>query len=253
MYKSFSSRNILGNILLEREGFFMRATLTVLQNYKKTIAITAFLILVFISGNITRFPEKHISQTKVLGANTHSTPTPTSLPTPTVVPITIINNIILPTQIPTIPIQVSPTATPIPVLTTVPTAPTTIPTPGATSTPTPTPTVVSPTPTPTVTPVPQTVSISIDYAGEHAISTYSATITSNETAWQAVQDGVGLKNLHYKDYGGSLGIMITGFNGIDASTNQYFDFQINGTSSNVGVSSYIVNDHDMLKFVLTSF
>jgi hypothetical protein len=103
------------------------------------------------------------------------------------------------------------------------------------------------------TPIPQSIAIDIDYAGEHTASTYTTTIVSGETAGQAVQDAIGIANLQYTDYGGDLGIFITGFNGVNASSNQYYDFQINGTSASVGVSSYIVANNDVLTFVLTNF
>jgi hypothetical protein len=64
---------------------------------------------------------------------------------------------------------------------------------------------------------------------------------------------VGINNLQYTDYGGDMGIFITGLNGINAASNQYFEFRVNGVSSNVGVSSYKCNDGDKLDFVLTSF
>jgi hypothetical protein len=64
---------------------------------------------------------------------------------------------------------------------------------------------------------------------------------------------VGIGNLQYTDYGGDLGIFITSFNGIAASSNQYYEFRVNGASSSVGVSSYICNVGDVLEFVLTSF
>lgn len=203
------------------------------QKFGKIFIIGAFLIFAFTAGNTTGHPQK----VQVLGVSTHITPTPTSLPLPTSVPVTVINNIIVPTTAPA-PSSVTPTPTPIVIIVT----------------PTPTPSEqVTPTPTITPTPVTQAIEVDIDYAGEHAANTYTTSITAGETAWQAVQDAVGLANIHDTDYGGDLGIFITGFNGVDASSNQYFDFQVNGTSSNVGVSSYKVADHDILKFVLTSF
>jgi hypothetical protein len=64
---------------------------------------------------------------------------------------------------------------------------------------------------------------------------------------------VGINNLQYTDYGGDMGIFITGFNGINAASNQYFEFRVNGVSSTSGVSSYKCNDGDKLDFVLTPF
>ncbi|HSD98959.1 MAG TPA: DUF4430 domain-containing protein [Patescibacteria group bacterium] len=222
----------------------MRAIIFFLQSKGKLIGIIAFLIVAFVAGNVTSFSKN--SRPQVLGASVHISPTPTPIqseptltPTPTSVPITVINNIIVPT---TAPISTSPTPTSSPIVIVV------TPTPAPTAVPTET-----ATPTPTPTPLPQNITIDIDYAGEHAASTYTTPIATGESAWQVVQDAVGLGNLRYTDYGGSLGIFITGFNGVDASTNQYYDFQVNGASSNIGVSSYTVQPNDQLQFVLTNF
>lgn len=223
-----------------------------IQKYKKVGIIGIFLVLAFLAGNTTGLTA-HPHAAKVLSAQTHVIPSPTAVPTPTSVPVTIINNIYVPTP-----------ATEIGSLPSVVPSPTSVPTPTQVlATPTPTPSVVpteaisTPTPTlmPTATPTPvaQTVTVAIDYAGEHAESTYTVAITSGETAWQAVKDAVGVSNLHYTDYGGDLGIFITGFNGVDALSNQYYDFQVNGTSASVGVSSYTVKNNDSIQFVLTSF
>lgn len=223
-----------------------------IQKYKKIGIIGIFLVLAFLAGNTTGLTA-HQHTARVLSAQTHVIPSPTVTPVPTTVPVTIINNIYVPT--PATGIGALPSVAPSP--TSVPT-PTQIP-----STPTPTPSVMptealsTPTPTlmPTATPtqVTQSITIAIDYAGEHVSSTYTVAITTGETAWQAVQDAIGIANLHYTDYGGSLGIFITGFNGIDALSNQYYDFQVNGTSASVGVSSYTVKNNDSIKFVLTNF
>jgi hypothetical protein len=63
---------------------------------------------------------------------------------------------------------------------------------------------------------------------------------------------VGINNIQYTN-SDQYGVFISGFNGIVASGNQYFEFKVNGVSSNVGVSSYKCNDGDKLDFVLTSF
>jgi len=210
------------------------------QKYKKGAIICILLILTFLVGTGKELSTNNKIQ--VLGAKAHVIPSPTSILTPTTVPITIINNIYVPTQ----PVP-SATPTPTPVSSTPTPTPSVMPT-EAIFTPTPT---VSPTPAPT--PVGESVAIDIDYAGEHTESTYTVAITPGETAWQAVQDGIGLANIHYTDYGGDLGIFITGLNGIDASSNQYYDFQVNGASASMGVSSYQVTNNDTLRFVLTNF
>jgi hypothetical protein len=171
------------------------------------------------------------------------TPTPTiSIPTLTPVP-TSAALFVTPT--------VTPTPTSAPAATQTPT-----PAPQAADTQTPTPTVTpssSPTATPTPTPAGLEVQIGIDYAGQKTSDSYTTTVNQGQSAWDAVVSAVGLGNLQYTDYGGNMGIFITGFNGINAASNQYFEFRVNGVSSNDGVSSYKCNNGDKLDFVLTSF
>ena len=243
---------LLHLLLLEKGGFLMQKIIGNIQKYKKIGIIGIFLVLAFLTGNTTGLTA-HPHAGKVLSAQTHVIPSPTVTPASTTAPVTIINNIYVPTPATGIGVlpSVVPSPTSVPTPTQVPAIPT--PTPSvmpteAISTPIPT---LMPTATPT--PVAQTVTVAIDYAGAHAESTYTVTITSGETAWQVVKDAIGVANLHYTDYGGSLGIFITGINGIDAAANQYYDFQVNGTSASVGVSSYTVKDNDQIKFVLTSF
>lgn len=220
----------------------MQKAIQKVLRFKKILIICVLLVSAFVAG--TGFPQSIHHSQQVLGASIHITPTPTPTVVPTAAPITIINNIIVPTQSPTVVTQ-NPTPTP----TQSPASPTLTPLAQPTQE-VPTPTL---TPTPTATPAAQNITIDIEYAGEHAESVYTTTITSHETAWQAVSAAIGLPQIQYTDYGGDLGIFITGFNGITASANQYYDFQVNGASSSVGVSSYVVNNQDVLKFVLTNF
>jgi hypothetical protein len=168
----------------------------------------------------------------------------------------------------------SPTETPgptiTPVLSQTPTlalTPTSVPT--TTQTPTPTPVQVTsvPTQTPTLAPAPTdsptptqapapaglNIKIGIDYAGQKASDSYTTTVNQGQTAWDAVIAAVGKDNLQYADYGGNMGIFITGFNTINAASNQYFEFRVNGVSSTLGVSGYQCVNGDKLDFVLTSF
>lgn len=119
-----------------------------------------------------------------------------------------------------------------------------------TSTPTPT---ASPSAAPTPTPQGNSVEIGIDYAGQKTKDAYSTNVETGQSAWEAIKKAVGIENVQYTDYGGNLGIFITGFNGINATGNQFYEFRVNGTSSQVGVSSYICNNADKLEFVLTTF
>jgi hypothetical protein len=171
--------------------------------------------------------------------NPTATPTPTiSVSTPTPIPT---NTISSPTP------TITPTPTPAPTVTATPT-----PIPQPTNTPTPSP-LLTPTITPTPTPAGLKVQIGIDYAGQKTSDSYTVSVNSGQTAWEAVSSAVGLSNLQYTDYGGDMGIFITGFNGVNAASNQYFEFRVNGVSSTLGVSSYKCNDSDKLDFVLTSF
>jgi hypothetical protein len=73
-------------------------------------------------------------------------------------------------------------------------------------------------------------------------------IDPQQSAWIAVQKALGPANLKYRDFGGDLGIFITGFYGVEATGDHFWEFFVNGKSSEVGVSSYIVKDGDVLEF-----
>lgn len=220
----------------------------------KWLIFLVLLVLVLLIPSIFT-PQTTQANKKVLAA---ATKTILQIPTP-VVTVAPSPTISVPTPTPTVAI---PTPTPTPAATPTPTQePTATPTPTQTSspavdTPTPTPTLMptpTVTPTPTLTPAELQVQIGIDYAGQKQNDSYTVSVNPGQTAWDAVVAAVGLSNLQYTDYGGDMGIFITGFNGVNASGNQYFEFRVNGVSSMVGVSSYKCNDGDKLDFVLTSF
>lgn len=98
-----------------------------------------------------------------------------------------------------------------------------------------------------------TVEITVDYGGQKTPDAYNVSVETGQSAWEAIRKAVGIENVQYTDYGGDLGIFITGFNGINATGNQFYEFRVNGVSSNVGVSSYICNNADKLELVLTTF
>lgn len=78
------------------------------------------------------------------------------------------------------------------------------------------------------------------------------TVNPGQTAWDGVIAAIGMDKITYDHY--DFGNFITSFNGISADPNsQYYEFKVNGASSNVGVSDYSVNNGDQLNFVLTSF
>lgn len=208
--------------------------------------ILAFAVLLLFSLFIPLTFAAHKTQVgkgnDVLGIASKSisiTPSPileaSLTPTPTFTPIA--------TSIP----ASSPTPTPTSASNTTPSSsPTETPTSIPTSSPT-------PTPTPTPTPAGQSVQIGIDYGGQKSNDSYSVTVNSDQAAWEVVSSAIGVSNLQYTDYGGDMGIFITGFNGVIASSNQYYEFRVNGVSSSVGVSSYHLSDGDKLDFVLLTF
>jgi uncharacterized protein DUF4430 len=172
---------------------------------------------------------------------------------------------------------VRPTATPRP------------PPPTATATPVPAPprppvapqpivTVVSPQPTPaalaagaargaaapTATPVPTSTpnpclnrvcaGASINFAGSgssHANVQASCNVSAGSVAWECIKQAFGVLNIQFKDFGGSLGIFVSGLYGIApdfGACNCFWEFTVNGASSDLGVSGYIVRSGDTLGF-----
>ena len=222
---------------------------------KGLIVVILLVLSLLIPSILTPSYSQGVKKSDVLGVALSSQ---SQIPTPavSVAPILAIS-----TPIPT-PTPKSVILSPTPTLTPTPTpVVTATPTPTFSSasnvpdiTPTPTPVVTAtPTETPTPTPVGLKIQIGIDYVGQRASDAYSITVNQGQTAWDVVVVAVGINNLQYTDYGGDMGKFITGFNGINAASNQYFEFRVNGVSSNVGVSSYKCNDGDKLDFVLTSF
>ena len=208
------------------------------------VALFAFLFLL-ISGLgvlIKVHPKDPIKEDqKILGIkveNPTSTPTPTDEPTPTPIPTTV-RRVTVPTSTPTpTPTSApssstsqssSPTATPTPTP-----APTSS---SPTNTPTPTPT---PTDTPTPTPIPDQVTIK---AGAES---WTANLVVGQTAFDVLKKTI--SGLTYDTYD-CCGAFITGFHGTAAVYPQWWEFFINGTSSSVGVSSYIPVNGDVLEFV----
>jgi hypothetical protein len=101
------------------------------------------------------------------------------------------------------------------------------------------------------------VRVRVDFAGANAaqpsvIKTVSVPAHSGATAWDAVKLALGQENIKFTDYGGSLGIFITGLYGVEPSGNSFWEFRINGNSSEVGVSTYIVQDNDDIEFRISS-
>jgi hypothetical protein len=98
--------------------------------------------------------------------------------------------------------------------------------------------------------------VSVDFTGspeERETLEAAYEVPAGSTAWDAIKAAVGEENLSYDDFGGSLGIFITGFNGVVVEGNHFWEFKLNGETSEVGVSSYEVQQGDVLEFVYSSF
>lgn len=109
--------------------------------------------------------------------------------------------------------------------------------------PTPTPTDIptpSPTQVPTSTPVRDSITI------KSGSDSWTANIAVGKTAFDAIKKAVG-DGLTYTIYD-CCGAFITGFHSTAAVSPAWFEFFINGSSSNVGVSSYIPVNGDVLEF-----
>jgi hypothetical protein len=78
-------------------------------------------------------------------------------------------------------------------------------------------------------------------------------VEPGSNAWAAVQQALDRRNLDFQDFGAGLGILITGFYGVLAQGNGFWEFRVNGQSSDVGVSGYIVRDGDRLEFRYSNF
>src|SRR5262249_6992768 len=97
--------------------------------------------------------------------------------------------------------------------------------------------------------LPVTVTVTIDFTGSGSnMPNVSKTVQvpAQTNALNAVQTALGPENLKTTDFGGSLGIFINGFYNVVPSGNSYWEFSVNGKSSDVGVSSYIVKDKDVI-------
>ncbi len=78
-------------------------------------------------------------------------------------------------------------------------------------------------------------------------------VAEGSTAWEAIRQALGAENVSARDAGPSLGMFVTGFYGVAASGNQFWEFLINGRSAELGVSSYKVKSGDVLEFRISTF
>jgi hypothetical protein len=88
---------------------------------------------------------------------------------------------------------------------------------------------------------------------QKATMSVSFAVEPGAKAWDAIQKAVGASNVTYKDYGGDLGILIVGLYGVEAAGNHFWEFVVNGKSSDKGVSGYTVQDGDVLEFRYSAF
>jgi hypothetical protein len=112
------------------------------------------------------------------------------------------------------------------------------------------------TPTPASSPAAIQGSVRVDFTGapkelDPIDATFS--VEPGSTAWDAVRMSLGDENLSFQDYGGDLGIFVSGFKGVDAEGNHFWELKINGESAQVGVAKYEVNQGDVLEFVYSSY
>lgn len=234
---------------------------SIIKQPKLIFAILSFFIVAVFSFSYTAFASKSSAEDrgKTLGVENAISPTATPTTEPTTIPTAIptiakIKNI-YPT--PTSGVVINPTPTQSPAKSsssnsTSNPASDSSPTPTATPTPTSAPQSTT-TPTPTVVQSEIAVTIGVEYAGQKNSDSYSVKVSPNQSVWEAVQKAIGVSNLQYTDYGGSMGIFITGLNGVAAAANQYYEFRVNGVSSDIGISSYVCKDGDRLDFILTAF
>ena len=98
----------------------------------------------------------------------------------------------------------------------------------------------------------QTASIMIDY-GSGKIQTYrDLPITATSTAFDVLKSVVDANNLNlgFKDYGKSMGIFIESIGdvGKDPAGKKWWQYWVNNSYSQVGVSNYNVKPGDVIEF-----
>jgi hypothetical protein len=113
-------------------------------------------------------------------------------------------------------------------------------------------------PPPTATPNPcanricATVLVNFFSSGSgHANVQASCNVAPGSSAWECVRQALGIENIQSKDFGGSLGVFISGLYGVApdfGACSCFWEFVVNGASSNLGVSGYIVRSGDILEF-----
>jgi hypothetical protein len=98
--------------------------------------------------------------------------------------------------------------------------------------------------------------IVVDFTGapaSHPLISEPFAVEAGQSAWDALKQSLGEERMETQDFGGGLGISITAFDGVTLRGNSYWEFRINGTAADVGVSIYQVKDGDTLEFRVATF
>ncbi len=98
--------------------------------------------------------------------------------------------------------------------------------------------------------------VAIDFTGapkQHDATPQPYEVAPGTKALDAIKAALGDANLSTKDFGGSLGVYVTGLYGIEPEGNHFWEFTVNGKSSDVGVSTYEVKNGDVLGFKYSSY
>jgi Domain of unknown function (DUF4430) len=97
--------------------------------------------------------------------------------------------------------------------------------------------------------------VMIDFTGapsQRAPVSMPFAVASGAKALDAIKVAVGENNISTQEFSG-LGAFVTGLFGVQAQGNNFWEFRVNGESSDVGVSSYEVKEGDVLEFRYASF
>ena len=98
--------------------------------------------------------------------------------------------------------------------------------------------------------------VAVDFAGLEAARlpiSQPFAVAAGSSAWDAIRQSLGESRVAYEDFGGDLGILISGFDGLKVTGNRFWSFSVNGVSSEVGVSGYKVQEGDLLQFKVETF
>ncbi|MPZ50883.1 MAG: DUF4430 domain-containing protein [Dehalococcoidia bacterium] len=99
-----------------------------------------------------------------------------------------------------------------------------------------------------------TIAVNFEGAGTpHAPISQPFAVEPGSSAFDALTQSLGESKIAYQDFGGDLGYQILGFDGVTLSGNQFWEFRVNGVSSEIGVSGYKVMEGDALEFRVATF